>query len=356
VIADRGEGLVARLELTRGALALSLALRVGDGETLAVVGPNGAGKTTLLRALAGLEPLAAGEIRLDGRALDAPAAGVFVPPEARPVGLLFQDHRLFPHLTALEQVAFGLRARGARRGAARARAREWLARTGVADLAARRPDALSGGQAQRVALARALATSPRLLLLDEPLAAIDVAGRAALRHELAAHLRAHAGPSVLVTHEPAEAWALATRICVVEAGRCVQEGGAAEIAAHPRSAWAAAWAGVNVFRGRAAGLELALEGGGRLHLAHAADGEVVAVVHPRAVALHRVRPEGSPRNVWEGVVAGLARERECVRVELHGAPEVVAEVTAAAAAELALAPGARVWASVKATEIAVRAR
>jgi len=349
-------GLVARVELARGAFALSLALRVGDGETLAVVGPNGAGKTTLLRTLAGLEPLAAGEIRLDGRALDAPDAGVFVPPEARRVAFLFQDHRLFPHLTALEQVAFGLRARGAARGAARARAREWLERTGVGALAERRPAELSGGQAQRVALARALASEPRLLLLDEPLAAIDVAGRAALRHELSALLRAHAGPSVLVTHEPAEAWALSTRICVVEAGRCVQEGGAGEIAAHPRSAWAAAWAGVNVFRGRADGRALALEGGGVLHLAHPAEGEVVAVVHPQAVALHRARPEGSPRNVWEGVVAGLARERDCVRVELGGAPPVVAEVTEAAAAELGLAPGVRVWASVKATEIAVRAR
>jgi molybdate transport system ATP-binding protein len=207
-----------------------------------------------------------------------------------------------------------------------------------------------------VALARALATAPRLLLLDEPLAAIDVAGRAALRHELAALLRAHPGPSVLVTHDATEAWSLATRVCVVEAGSCVQEGSAAEIAAHPRSAWAAAWAGVNVFRGRAVGRELVLEEGGVLQLAHPADGELVAVVHPRAVALHRGRPEGSPRNVWEGVVAGLARERDCVRVELRGAPPVVAEVTDAAAAELGIAPGARVWAAVKATEIAVRAR
>ena len=166
-------GLHADIRLRLGELDLDVRLDLPAGSTLALLGPNGAGKTTLLRALAGLQPLDAGCIALDGRTLDDPARDVLVAPEARPVSVMFQDYLLFSHLTCLENVAFGLRARGTPRREARAAATSWLDRLDLADAAARRPSALSGGQQQRVALARALATDPALLLLDEPLAALD---------------------------------------------------------------------------------------------------------------------------------------------------------------------------------------
>jgi len=211
--------LEARLELSLGELELRLDLSVGAGEVLALVGPNGAGKTTTLRALAGALRLDAGRIALDGRVLDEPARGTFVAPEARAVGMAFQDRLLFPHLTALDNVAFGLEARGLGRLAAQARAREALARVGAGGLAGRRPAALSGGQAQRVALARALVLAPRLLLLDEPLAALDTLAREALRDELRRQLAGFAGATVLVSHDADDAKALATRTLHIEAGR-----------------------------------------------------------------------------------------------------------------------------------------
>ncbi len=160
-------GLDARLVVDRGTFHLDVALTAAPGDVVALLGPNGAGKTTALRALAGLVPLADGHLRLDGVALDR------TPPESRPVGVVFQDYLLFPHLTALDNVAFGPRCRGASKAESRARAAAWLDRMGLADHAGAKPRRLSGGQAQRVALARALATNPRLLLLDEPLAALD---------------------------------------------------------------------------------------------------------------------------------------------------------------------------------------
>jgi molybdate transport system ATP-binding protein len=195
-----------------GTFRLEAALEVGAGERVAVVGPNGSGKTTLLRVVAGLQPLARGGLELDGRILDAPADGAFVAPEARGVGLVFQDVRLLPHLSALDNVAFPLRAHGAARDVARRTAQAWLDRVGAAALARRRPRSLSGGEAQRVALARALAGEPRVLLLDEPFAAIDATSRAALRAEIATHLARFAGPTILVTHELADAAALEARV------------------------------------------------------------------------------------------------------------------------------------------------
>jgi molybdate transport system ATP-binding protein len=345
--------LEARIVVARGSFELRAELDVAGGEVVAVVGPNGAGKTTLLRALAGLEPLDAGAIRLGGRLLDAPDAGCCVPPEARGVGYAFQDHRLFPHLSALENAAFGLRARGVSRDAARRRAAEWLARLGAADLAARRPAALSGGQSQAVALARVLATEPGLLLLDEPLAAIDAAAGVALRRLLAVELAARSGATLLVTHDPVEAAVLGSRIVVLEAGRVVQEGDARAIAARPRSDYVAALVGVNLWRGEADGAGIELAGGGRLVGAHALHGSVLVVVHPRAVALHRERPAGSPRNVWAGAVASVEAVGEVLRVRIDAAPPVVAEITPGAAADLGVEPGATVWASVKATEVEV---
>jgi len=344
--------LRASATVRRGTLALDAALEVRAGEAIAVVGPNGAGKTTLLGVLAGLLAVDAGRVVLDDVVLDDPAADVFVPPERRPLGMVFQDQRLFPHLSAVDNVAFGLRCRGQDAETARRRAREWLGRLGLAAEAEALPGALSGGQAQRVALARALAPDPRLLLLDEPLSAVDVSARAGLRRELRRHLEQFAGVALVVTHDPLDAAALADRLVVLEAGRVVQSGALVDLAARPASRWVADLAGVNLLRGVADGSRVRLDGGGELFVPDAGSGAVLAVVHPRAVTLHRTRPDGTPRNVWRGQVDGVDPEGSRARVRVGGTPALVAEVTAAAVAELGLAPGVEVWVAVKATEIA----
>jgi molybdate transport system ATP-binding protein len=328
---------------------------VAPGEVAALLGPNGAGKTTVLRALAGLLRLAGGRVVLDGSVLEDPARRVRVPVERRPVGMVFQDYLLFPHLSALENVAFGLRARGVRRGAARRTARAWLERLGLPDVADAGPRTLSGGQQQRVALARALATDPRMLLLDEPLAALDVSIRAEVRRDLRRHLREFAGVNLLVTHDPLEAIALADRLIVIEGGRIVQAGTPAEVTERPRSAYVADLVGVNLLRGRATGDGIDLGGGGHLEVVGAGAGDVFAVIPPRSVSLWRARPEGSPRNVWCGLATGLDLLGDRVRVRVDGGPQpsLVAEVTPAAVAELHLAEGSEVWVSVKATEVRV---
>jgi len=343
--------LLAAVRVEYAAFTLDVELAADAGEVVAVLGPNGAGKSTLLAALAGLAPLARGRIEVGGRVLADRTAGVSLPPERRPIGVVFQDYLLFPHLSALDNVAFGLRCRGLARAAARARARDWLARVGLADLALARPAQLSGGQAQRVALARALAVEPSLLLLDEPLAALDVHTRAAMRRALSDRLAEFGGVKIVVTHHALEAIALAGRLVIIEQGRVVQSGTPADVTARPRSAWVAELVGVNLVRGRAAGEQIALTGGATLIAPGAGSGEVFAVIHPRAVALHRTRPEGTPRNVWRARIDGLDDEGTRVRVRTSGPLAIVAEVTPGAVAALALDQGGDVWVSVKAMEI-----
>jgi molybdate transport system ATP-binding protein len=345
--------LSADIELRLGSLHLLARLHAEDGEVVAIVGPNGAGKTTLLRAVAGLVRLDRGRVEVDGEVVEDTAVGVRVLPEHRPIGVVFQDHLLFPHLSALENVAFGLRARGEGRRRARQRAAAWLERVGLSDHAARRPGALSGGQAQRVAVARALATEPRVLLLDEPLAAVDATARVELRRMLRAQLSAHRGVRLLVTHDPLEAMALADRLVVMESGRLVQEGAIAEVTARPRSAWVAAMVGLNLFRGLVADGAMTLPDGRALAVVTDVRGQAFAVVHPRAVTLHRVRPSTSARNVWQGEADSLDLEGDRVRVRVSGPIPIVAEVTPAAVADLGLATGGDVWVSVKATEVSV---
>ena len=332
-------GLAADVEVTVGTFSLRAAVHVEPGETVAVVGPNGAGKSTLVRALAGLVAVD-GRVDLDG-----------TPVEPGRVGLVPQDLVLFPHLSALDNVAFGLRTRGLSKARSRAEAREWLARFGVEDVGRLRPGRLSGGQAQRVALARALAPGPGLLLFDEPLSALDATARMTTRRELRRHLDGFGGPRLVVTHDPVDAMALADRIVVLEGGRVVQEGTPAEIAARPRSPYVADLVGVNLLRGTATRGTVALDGGGALTVAGVDDGRVLAVVHPRAVALHRAPPDGTPRNVWRGVVEAVDPEGQRARVSVVGPPALVAEVTADAVAALDLVPGQPVWVAVKATEI-----
>ncbi len=345
--------LTAQIAVRLGALDLDVELEAAPGEIVAVLGPNGAGKTTLLRALAGLVSLDRGRVVLDEVVLNDVAQEIHLPPERRPIGVVFQDYLLFPHLSALENVAFGLRARGVAPHDARARAGSWLNRLGVGDCAEARPRALSGGQAQRVALARALAIDPRLLLLDEPLAALDASARGDVRRDLKRHLASFAGIRILITHDPLEAVALANRLVILERGRVVQTGSPAEITQRPRSRYVADLVGVNLLRGTAIAGQVAFPGGASLQSADGIDGEIFAVIHPRAVALHRARPEGSPRNVWRGRASALDFQGDRVRVVIEGEMPIVAEVTPAAVRELDLAEGGEVWVSVKATEITV---
>jgi len=360
-------GLDASVHVRLGTLSLDVELSVPAGRTVAVVGPNGAGKSTLLRALAGLQPLDSGRVALGGRVLEDVPLKLCLPPEARSVGVVFQGGLLFPHLSALDNVAFGLRAKGRRRHEARDAAAAWLTGMGVGDIATHPATALSGGQAQRVALARALAGEPEMLLLDEPTSALDARARTEVRGVLRRHLAAFAGVKIIVTHDPREALALASLVVVLETGTITQQGSPAEVAARPRSPWTAELVGLNLFRGVATGSEVALVDGGHLKAAampgeDLPDGEVLALVHPRAVTLHLLRPEGSARNTWPGTVSELDPQGERVRVQVHTAderdrtcagPVIVAEVTVASVEELGLRPGRAVWASVKATDVSL---
>ncbi|MGQ4368906.1 MULTISPECIES: ABC transporter ATP-binding protein [Streptomyces] len=338
-------GLDARLVVERGGFRLDVALTAAPGDVVALLGPNGAGKTTALRALAGLVPLSDGHLRLDGAELDR------TPPESRPVGVVFQDYLLFPHLTALDNVAFGPRCRGATKAQARAQAAAWLERLGLAGHAAAKPRRLSGGQAQRVALARALATRPRLLLLDEPLAALDARTRLDVRAQLRRHLADFEAVAVLVTHDPLDAMVLADHLVVVEDGHVVQEGTPSHIARRPRTDYIAHLVGLNLYRGRAEGHTVRLEGGPAITTTEELTGPAFVAFPPSAVTLHRERPTGSSaRNVWRCEVAGLETHGDQIRADLTGDLPLAADLTTLAAAELDLHPGATVWAAVKATQ------
>ena len=358
-------GLQVAGAVDRGLFRLDVEFAARAGEVIGVLGPNGAGKTTLLRALAGLQPLTAGSILLDDEPLDDPARKVFVPAERRRVGVVFQNYRLFPHLTVRDNVAFADRASGARRRVARRTAEQWLRRLDLSEFADRKPSQLSGGQAQRVALARALATEPRLLLLDEPLAALDARTKLEVRGELRRRLSEFEGPTLLVTHDPLEALVLADRLLVIEAGRIVQAGMPAEVARRPATEYVARLVGLNLYTGRcaadnsASALEVALDGGGTLVAAATAaqqspTGAVLVALRPAAISVHSSRPEhASPRNVWPGTVTGLEMLADRVRVQVLGAPDALVDLTPSAVSELDLAAGAPVWLSAKATEIDV---
>ena len=425
-------GLDAHVVVRRDDFELDARLQVAPGETAALLGPNGAGKSTLVAALAGLLPLAGGAIRLASRVLDDPAAGVFVPPEQRRIGVVFQDLVLFEHLSALDNVAFGLTAQGTRRAEARQRAQMWLDAMDLGDLGHRRPRALSGGQRQRVALARALASEPDLLVADEPLGALDVTARNRLRRNLAAHLgRSHSGadgppstparagaathattagqsadgspraardagagaaadttdygdsalpagplrgaagmPRLLITHDPTDAFVLADRVHILENGRITQSGTPDELRRAPATDYAADLSGINLVRGTARNGEVTVLPDGATGsdaaqseassrrpavVLHAADttaaGPVLATIHPRAIALHRERPSGSPRNVWRTTAEAVEPLGDITRVLLGQPLQLTADITPGAAHELLIRPGTGLWVSVKATEV-----
>ncbi|MEO6569912.1 MAG: ABC transporter ATP-binding protein [Ilumatobacteraceae bacterium] len=358
-----GDGLRIDATIAVGELEIRLDLAVGRGETVALVGPNGAGKSTVLRAICGLHPIGSGRITFDGAMWDDPSSGTFVQGRSRRVGVVFQQYLLFDHLTALDNVGFGLQACGIDRAAARRSAQALLERLGVAGVGDRRPPSLSGGQAQRVALARALVIEPALLLLDEPLSALDASTRGGVRNDLARRLRearaADGAPParVVVTHDPVDAHALADRVVVLEHGVVTRSGSMAELAASPGTRYVADLIGTNLFHGLVNGSTFTGDGGTRFTVGphEVADGPAVATIRPAAVTLHRSEPAGSARNVWSAVIDGVDHSADRVRVRLGGADGVVAEVTGAGYDALDLGGGDVVWASVKASEISVGA-
>ncbi len=359
--------LTIRGTVERGSFCLDVDFFVNPGEVLGVLGPNGAGKTTLLRAIAGLTALTDGRLILDGETLDDAQADVFVPGDQRPIGFVFQNYRLFPHLSVRDNVAFPARCRRAGRKGSRRVAERWLNRLGISELAGRKPAQLSGGQAQRVALARALAADPGLLLLDEPLAALDARTKLEVRAELRRHLSEFPGPTLLVTHDPLEAMIMTDRLIVIEDGRIVQHGAPAEVARRPATQYIARLVGLNLYPGtRAISGEVTLDDGGTLIAAGTPNpdhtptneptptGRVLVAIRPTAIALHTARPEhSSPRNTWQGTVTGLELLTDRVRAQISGTPSALVDITPDAVADLDLTNGKPIWLSTKATDIDV---
>ncbi len=351
---SHSHGLDARLVVSRGdTFTLDVSLSIPPGRTVALLGPNGAGKSTVVAAIAGLLPLDEGHITLDGRTLDDPGGNVLMPAEDRSIGVVFQDYVLFPHLTVVENVEFGLRSRKTPRREARQQAIEWLERIGLDDLADRKPGDLSGGQAQRVALARALITGPELLLLDEPLAALDATTRVDLRRTLGDHLNQFSGPRMVITHDPTEAFLLADEIHVIEDGAITQVGTPDDIRLRPRTSYIADLAGSNLVLGTATHGTVTT-GTHQLHIADThITGAVLAAIHPRAIVIDRHQPDGSPRNTWEATVIRIEHYGDRVRLQTGDPLPLTAEITPDALNELGIVEGSVVWISIKATEISV---
>lgn len=330
----------------QGSFNLEMSLSFESGTVTGVLGPNGSGKTTLLRAIAGLTCLTSGSLTVDG------ADWTSLAPQERSVGLVLADPVLFPHLSATDNVAFGPRSRGVAASTARRRALQELDALGIADLAGRKPKALSTGQAQRVALARALATEPKVLLLDESLAGLDPQTRTTVRGVLASRLAHFDGTTIMVTHDPVDALTLADELVFLEGGRLTQRGTPAQVSAAPRSTYAATLVGLNLLPGTGSGNGLVATGLGAVQTTSGASGEVWVSIRPNAVSLWQQPPAGSPRNAWRLAVTGVEITGQTARILLSGDDSrLVAEVTTLAVRDLGLVAGSEVWASVKATEV-----
>ncbi len=335
-------GVAARIVVERR--DVDVALEVGAEECVAVIGPNGAGKSTVVEALAGLLPIDDGQVVLSSTVVADHSRTV--PAHRRRIGLVAQRPDLFPFLDVVGNVAFGPRAAGVRRAAARTRALRALAAVGADRLADRAPDTLSGGQAQRVAIARALATDPAVLLLDEPTSALDVAARDEVRAALRTAIAGR--PSLLVTHDPVEVVALADRVVVVEHGRIVEEGTPAAVLGRPTSAFAAAFSGLALVRGTATAGGIATDGGELVSGTHAVPPgrPALGAFHPTAARLTR-DGAGPVRTV-----TSLEPRDGLVRVR---AEDLVADLTLARVTALGIGPGDAVHVDVPASELAVYA-
>ncbi|MEV7395600.1 ATP-binding cassette domain-containing protein [Aeromicrobium sp. NPDC092404] len=341
-----------QVEATMDDRAVEVSLEVAPGEVVAILGPNGAGKSTVLAAIAGVLRPDSGRATLDDEVLFDTTAGTWQPPHARGTALLAQDPLLFPHLTVVDNVAFGPRSAGRTRSQSRAAASRWLQAVDAAGLGARRPAELSGGQAQRIAVARALAAEPRLLLLDEPMAALDITVVPALRQLLKGVLAGRS--AIIVTHDVLDALLLADRVLVMEGGRIVEEGATRDVLERPRSTFGAGIAGLNLMRGRSAAGTVHTPGGSLvagLSDVPLSDGsDAVAVFNPSAVGVYAERPAGSPRNVFAATIRELEPRGAQVRVRTD---ELSADVTLPVVAELGLAPGRDVFLVVKASEVSI---
>ena len=343
--------MTLRLEARVAERGLDISLEVAAGETLAVLGPNGAGKSTLLSILAGLLRPDSGRAELDGESLFDLSRRHWLPPHQRGISLLAQEPLLFPHLSALENVAFGPRSAGRTRAEARASARQWLAAVEAAELWDSRPPQLSGGQAQRVAIARALAPEPRLLLLDEPLAALDVAVAPTLRLMLRTVLAGRA--AIVVTHEVLDALTLADRVVVLGDGVIVEQGATAEVLQRPRHPFTAGLAGLNLLTGVRTGTGLRMAdgtvvtgpGSGRIGVPAA------AAARPSATSVHLDQPSGP--NAFAATVQDLEPRGDSVRVR---SASMVADISPGRAAALGLTPGLSVWFTVAETEVTIYPR
>lgn len=328
-------------------------INVPAGHTTALLGPNGAGKSTIVAALAGLQPLTNGSVKLGDRVLDEPSSGTFVRPEHRRIGIVFQNALLFPHLTVIQNVEFGPRSLRRDPGLTKDVVARWMERLELGPIADRRPGQLSGGEMQRVAIARALATEPDLLILDEPLASIDASARSQIRRLLVDFLAAFDGPAIVITHDPTEAFLLTQSVIIVENGSVTDAGPGDAVRLRPRSTYAADLAGVNFVKGKAIHGRV-VSGSHEIYIADSSlAGEVVATIHPRSIALHARRPEGSARNVWSAMVDRIEENGEKVRVLLGAPMNLTAEVTSSGARDVGVEVGEPVWVSIKATEIDV---
>lgn len=344
--------LDAQIVASRGTFQVDLPLHAESGSVVALLGPNGSGKTTSIDAIAGLLPLDSGHVKVGGQTWADPHTSLA--PQERSCGLVAAQHLLFPHLSALDNVAFGPRSRGMPRAAARARAQAELDILGIGELSGRKPSGLSQGQSQRAALARALATDPAVLLLDEPLSALDPTTRAEVRAVLRRRLDEFAGVTVLVTHDPLDALTLASQLVFIEDGRIVQSGSPAEVIARPRDPYVAHVVGLNLYRGEPTdGTTVDTELGPVVTGGIEHTGSSWVAFPPAAVSLFPSHPEGSPRNSFRArvtsidVLGQLAR----VRVATPDGTSIIAEVTTASVAELRLHTGTEIWATVKAAEI-----
>ena len=340
---------------------LDIAISAAPGQTTALLGPNGSGKSTTVAAIAGLVPLSTGTIALGDRVLDDPQARTWVTPQQRHIGVCFQDRLLFDHMSALENVAFALTARGVARSQAQRQAHEALTQVGLAESHFEQsPAKLSGGQAQSVALARSLVGTPQLLLLDEPFGALDISVRTSLRRRFAQLLAHTDSARLLITHDPTDAFLLADVIYIIENGKITQAGTPAQIRQRPLTAYAADLAGTNLLTGVAQDGQVRLDSAPghtaqpsqALQIAdRSVSGPVLLTIHPRSATLHLAQPTGSPRNVWQAPVAAVEPRAEVTRVVLGPPISLSVDITTAAATEMSIGVGSQLWVAIKATEI-----
>jgi molybdate transport system ATP-binding protein len=348
-------GIDAALVVRRSdGFVLDASLQVERGDTHALVGPNGAGKSTLVSAIAGLLAIDEGSITLNGAMCDDPRTGLFRPPQDRSVSVMFQDGVLFPHLTVFQNVAFGLVSREVPKSEVQLRASEWIANVGLNGIEDRRPSELSGGERQRVALARALVLEPDVLILDEPLSALDVTARGSMRGLIRQRLAAFDGAAIVITHDPMEAMLLGDVVHVLEDGAIVQSGTPSDIRLKPASRYSADIAGVNLVSGIAHEGRVSVDG----HELRIADGEITGPVlvsfHPRTVTIHADCPHGSARNTWQTTIESIESHGRTVRLQVGTPMALTAEITASAMASLELSERSTVYVSIKATELSVQ--